>query len=107
MHSKYYAETDGLKLDVGAYSAALQFACDVHDPIIIGKPSATYFQMALDDMHMSADEVRVNMHVSNVRTQVVMIGDDIVSDVGGAQRCGMRAVQVQTGKWQLSEHVLL
>lgn len=32
--------------------------------------------------------------------QVVMIGDDIVSDVGGAQQCGMRGVQVRTGKWR-------
>lgn len=29
-----------------------------------------------------------------------MIGDDIVSDVGGAQRCGMRALQVRTGKYR-------
>ncbi|ELW69692.1 Phospholysine phosphohistidine inorganic pyrophosphate phosphatase [Tupaia chinensis] len=30
-----------------------------------------------------------------------MIGDDIVGDVGGAQRCGMRALQVRTGKFRL------
>lgn len=29
-----------------------------------------------------------------------MIGDDIVSDVGGAQKIGIRAVQVRTGKWR-------
>jgi len=29
-----------------------------------------------------------------------MIGDDIVNDVGGAQRCGMRALQVRTGKYR-------
>lgn len=29
-----------------------------------------------------------------------MIGDDIVGDVGGAQRCGMRALQVRTGKFR-------
>lgn len=34
-----------------------------------------------------------------------MIGDDIVSDVGGAQRCGMRALQVRTGKYR-SVHAL-
>lgn len=34
-----------------------------------------------------------------------MIGDDIVSDVGGAQQCGMRAVQVRTGKYR-SVHAL-
>lgn len=29
-----------------------------------------------------------------------MIGDDIVSDVGGAQACGIRGVQVRTGKFR-------
>lgn len=29
-----------------------------------------------------------------------MIGDDIVSDVGGAQACGIRGVQVRTGKYR-------
>ena len=29
-----------------------------------------------------------------------MIGDDIVNDVGGAQSCGMRGVQVRTGKYR-------
>ncbi|KAG8517451.1 Phospholysine phosphohistidine inorganic pyrophosphate phosphatase [Galemys pyrenaicus] len=34
-----------------------------------------------------------------------MIGDDIVGDVGGAQRCGMRALQVRTGKFRWGEKV--
>ena len=29
-----------------------------------------------------------------------MIGDDIVSDVGGAQACGIRGVQVRTRKFR-------
>ena len=29
-----------------------------------------------------------------------MIGDDIVSDVGGAQACGIRGLQVRTGKFR-------
>ncbi|KAH0623673.1 hypothetical protein JD844_006693 [Phrynosoma platyrhinos] len=29
-----------------------------------------------------------------------MIGDDIVNDVGGAQQCGMKALQVRTGKYR-------
>ena len=29
-----------------------------------------------------------------------MIGDDIVSDIGGAQLCGIRGVQVKTGKYR-------
>ena len=29
-----------------------------------------------------------------------MIGDDVVSDVGGAQRCGLAGVLVRTGKYR-------
>jgi len=29
-----------------------------------------------------------------------MIGDDIISDVGGAQALGMKGVQVRTGKYR-------
>lgn len=33
--------------------------------------------------------------------QALMIGDDLVNDVGGAQSCGMKGVQVRTGKYRL------
>lgn len=33
--------------------------------------------------------------------QALMIGDDLVNDVGGAQRCGIKGVQVRTGKYRL------
>ena len=29
-----------------------------------------------------------------------MIGDDIVNDVGGAQACGIKGLQVRTGKYR-------
>ena len=32
-----------------------------------------------------------------------MVGDDIVSDVGGAQEVGIRGVQVRTGKFRASD----
>lgn len=32
--------------------------------------------------------------------QVLMIGDDLLNDVGGAQHCGMKGVQVRTGKYR-------
>ena len=34
---------------------------------------------------------------------MVMVGDDIVSDVGGAQAVGIRGVQVRTGKFRPSD----
>jgi len=31
-----------------------------------------------------------------------MVGDDIVSDIGGAQACGIRGIQVRTGKYRFT-----
>ena len=35
--------------------------------------------------------------------EVVMVGDDLVNDVGGAKRCGMRGILVRTGKYRSDE----
>jgi len=38
-----------------------------------------------------------------------MVGDDIVYDIGGAQACGIRGVQVRTGKYRFTSlplHIL-
>ena len=42
---------------------------------MVGKPSVQFFATALSDMGLSASET-------------VMVGDDVQSDVGGAQRSG-------------------
>ncbi|XP_038296778.1 phospholysine phosphohistidine inorganic pyrophosphate phosphatase isoform X1 [Canis lupus baileyi] len=86
---RYYKETSGLMLDVGAYTKALEYACGI-EAEVVGKPSPEYFRSALKEMAVEAHEA-------------VMIGDDIVGDVGGAQRCGMRALQVRTGKFRPSD----
>ncbi|XP_011615454.1 phospholysine phosphohistidine inorganic pyrophosphate phosphatase isoform X2 [Takifugu rubripes] len=86
---KYYKETDGLSLDVGAYMKALEYACDVKAEVF-GKPSSLFFQSVLNDMGLQPHEV-------------LMIGDDLVNDVGGAQQCGIKGVQVRTGKYRPSD----
>ncbi|XP_068807587.1 phospholysine phosphohistidine inorganic pyrophosphate phosphatase isoform X2 [Struthio camelus] len=82
---RYYKETDGLKLDVGAYMKALEYACDIQAEVV-GKPAKMFFESALAEVGVQPQ-------------QAIMIGDDIVNDVGGAQQCGMRALQVRTGKY--------
>ncbi|XP_051838641.1 phospholysine phosphohistidine inorganic pyrophosphate phosphatase isoform X3 [Antechinus flavipes] len=84
---RYYKETDGLMLDVGPYMRALEYACDIQAQVV-GKPAPEFFQAALKEMGTEAHET-------------LMIGDDIVSDVGGARHCGMRALQVRTGKFRV------
>uniref|UniRef100_A0A8D0H119 Phospholysine phosphohistidine inorganic pyrophosphate phosphatase n=1 Tax=Sphenodon punctatus TaxID=8508 RepID=A0A8D0H119_SPHPU len=83
---RYYKETDGLKLDVGAYMKTLEYACDIQAEVV-GKPAKTFFQSALAEMGVEPQ-------------QAIMIGDDIVNDVGGAQQCGMKALLVRTGKYR-------
>ena len=85
---KYYREDGELTLDVGPYAVLLEFATD-KPAIVVGKPSKEFFESALKDMGIRADEA-------------LMIGDDIVSDVGGAQACGMQGVLVRTGKYTAS-----
>nr|XP_046194503.1 phospholysine phosphohistidine inorganic pyrophosphate phosphatase-like isoform X1 [Oncorhynchus gorbuscha] len=86
---KYYKEDEGLNLDVGVYMKALEYACDV-EAEVIGKPDPMFFQKVLDDM-------KIQSH------QTLMIGDDLVNDVGGAQHCGMKGVQVRTGKYRSND----
>jgi len=86
---RFYREDSGLNLDVGPFAAALEFASE-RKAVICGKPDRTFFQAGLKALELPAGEV-------------VMIGDDIVSDVGGAQTAGIRGVQVRTGKFRPSD----
>ncbi|KAK4295250.1 hypothetical protein Pmani_032178 [Petrolisthes manimaculis] len=87
-YGRYYKHNQQLQLDVGVYAKALEFACGVESEVV-GKPSPAFFNQALADMGVQAEEA-------------VMVGDDISSDVEGAQKCGMRGVLVRTGKFTSS-----
>ncbi|KAJ3240089.1 hypothetical protein HDU78_002494 [Chytriomyces hyalinus] len=83
---RYLKRKDGLALGPGPFVAALEYATDASAEVV-GKPTATFFQAALDDMDLNASEC-------------VMIGDDVRDDVGGAMAVGMQAILVQTGKYR-------
>ena len=84
--NRFFREPDGLSLDMGPFVEALRFASGV-EPTVIGKPSAHFFQQALEDMRLSA-------------SRAVMIGDDLENDIGGAQACDIRGILVRTGKYR-------
>merc|ERR1719411_1593447 len=86
---KFYREDGKLMLDVGPFAALLEFATE-KPAIIVGKPSQDFFCAALKDMDVEP-------------SAAVMIGDDIVSDVGGAQQCGIQGVLVRTGKYRSTD----
>ena len=84
--TRYWRAPDGLRLDVGAFVSALEFASGV-TPVVLGKPAAAFYETALGLLGCRAGEA-------------VMIGDDIRGDIGGALAAGLDAVLVRTGKFR-------
>lgn len=84
--TRYWQAKDGLRLDVAPFVAALECAVQ-RKALVFGKPSALFFQAAAHQLGLPIEDL-------------VMVGDDIEIDVGGAQSAGARAVLVQTGKFR-------
>ena len=83
---RYWMAKDGLSLSAGPFVSALEFATG-KQALIMGKPSKTFFELALKDMNRQPG-------------QVAMIGDDLCTDVGGAHAAGMTGILVRTGKFR-------
>jgi HAD superfamily hydrolase (TIGR01458 family) len=84
--NRFWLRADGLSLDVGPFVAALEYATG-HDAYVVGKPSRGFFDEVLRDLgHTSAG--------------AAMVGDDVESDIGGAQRAGLAGILVRTGKYR-------
>jgi len=83
---RYWMAPDGLSLSAGPFVTALEYATG-KTATVVGKPSEAFFDLALEDMGLRRD-------------QVAMIGDDIMTDIGGAQKAGMRGILVRTGKFR-------
>ena len=87
---RYMKVADGqLSLGAGAFVSALEFSTS-RTAHVIGKPSRGFFQTVLDDIGCTAGEA-------------VMIGDDLVDDIGGAQEAGLRGFLVRTGKFRAED----
>ncbi|BCD62421.1 hypothetical protein NitYY0826_C1297 [Nitratiruptor sp. YY08-26] len=85
--NRYFRDSDGeLSLDAGGFVRCLEYASQKR-ATILGKPNCAFFHLVLKSMGLSAEEV-------------IMVGDDIETDILGAQKCGLRAVMVKTGKFR-------
>ena len=84
--NRFWQTEQGLQMDIGGFVHALEYASGTK-AMIIGKPSADFFQIALDDMGLTAGDVAI-------------IGDDIDADVGGGQQAGLKGILVRTGKYR-------
>lgn len=84
--TRYWDAPDGLRLDTAPFVVALAYASGV-EPIVLGKPSPAFFEAALARLGVGAD-------------RAAMIGDDIRTDVAGAQAAGLDGILVKTGKFR-------
>ncbi len=85
--NKYYLDVFGEPvIDTGSFVRMIANAANV-EPMIFGKPSKEYFLQALKKLNLSADDI-------------IVVGDDIETDILGAQNANLRGILVKTGKGQ-------
>jgi HAD superfamily hydrolase (TIGR01458 family) len=87
--NRWWQTTDGPRLDAGAFVAGLEYAADT-EARVLGKPSAAYFEAALEALDAEAG-------------MTWMVGDDLETDCLGAHRHGMKTILVRTGKFRPDE----
>ena len=85
--NKYYLDVNGLPvIDTGSFVHMIANAAKVK-PMIFGKPSKEYFLQALKKLNLSSEDI-------------IVVGDDIETDILGAQNANLRGILVKTGKGQ-------
>jgi phospholysine phosphohistidine inorganic pyrophosphate phosphatase len=84
---RYWLNGNRLVLDAGPFVAALEFATGT-SAAVAGKPSTGFFASAVQSLGVDPG------------SPVAMIGDDLWSDVEGAQRAGLEGWLVRTGKFR-------
>jgi HAD superfamily hydrolase (TIGR01458 family) len=84
---RYFRQGERLVLDAGPFVAALEYAANTSADVA-GKPSTAFFAAAVASLGLARDR------------SVAMVGDDLWSDVEGAQRAGLQGWLVRTGKFR-------
>ena len=87
--NRYFHSQGALRLDAGPFVRALEYAAGVQ-ALVLGKPSPAFFAGALEELGVPAGAA-------------LMIGDDVESDVLGAQQAGLQGCLVQTGKYRAGD----
>jgi HAD superfamily hydrolase (TIGR01458 family) len=84
---RYWLRGDRLALDAGPFVAGLEYATG-KTAGVAGKPSRAFYSAALRSLGLEPT------------TKAAMIGDDLWSDVQGAQQAGLQGWLVRTGKFR-------
>ena len=87
--TRYWLASDGISLDVAPFVAALEHATG-REAIVLGKPAEPFYRAAAAELGLTPAEV-------------LMIGDDVETDVAGAQAAGLKGALVKTGKFKPSD----
>ncbi len=86
LHKNYFwFDHDGPKLDAGAFIEGLEVASGLTS-IVTGKPSELFFKSALDKVGCEG-------------SAVLVVGDDVSTDIAGAKKIGARSLLLGTGKY--------
>ena len=87
--TRYWLAPDGISLDVAPFVAALEHA-NGREAIVLGKPAKPFYHAAAAELGLDPPEM-------------LMIGDDVETDVGGAQAASLKGALVKTGKFKPSD----
>ncbi|RMG91821.1 MAG: TIGR01458 family HAD-type hydrolase [Zetaproteobacteria bacterium] len=84
--NRFWQKPDGLHLDVGCFVSAVEYAANT-EATVLGKPSRDFFLALCSQLAVQPEAC-------------LMVGDDIESDILGAQKAGMKTALVKTGKYR-------
>jgi HAD superfamily hydrolase (TIGR01458 family) len=84
--NKYWSpDNENLYLDAGSLISSIEFATGIQAKLI-GKPSPIFYHSGLKALGFSEN------------SNFIMIGDDIETDINGAQKIGGKGILIYTGK---------
>lgn len=91
---RYFIQSNGYNLDTGAFVALFEYATSKMARVL-GKPSPDFFNLALGTLGYCPEDI-------------IIVGDDVSTDILGAEQIGAISILVKTGKYTdeaLSESV--
>jgi phospholysine phosphohistidine inorganic pyrophosphate phosphatase len=87
--TRFWLGPDGLRLDAAPFVAALEHATG-KKALVLGKPAKSFYSAAVKKLSLPPSEI-------------TMFGDDILTDIGGAQKAGINTVLLRTGKFRSAD----
>lgn len=87
--NRFWQASDGPTLDAGAFVAALEYAAGVSSTVV-GKPSAGFFRMGAEIL-------------GEPLGSLMIVGDDLESDIQGGRAAGLATCLVRTGKFHADQ----